>query len=69
MTKDKTVRTHQTLKDVKMNILGDVRTIAEVKVSYDVDGRMYLSFDEHNRIADEIHQALRRQRRVYHGND
>ena len=69
MTKDKTVRTHQTLKDVKMNILGDVRTIAEVKVSYDVDGRMYLSFDEHNRIADEIHQTLRRQRRVYHGND
>ena len=69
MAQDKTLRVFHTLKDVKMNILGDVRTIPEVRVSYDVDGHMYLSFDEHNRIADDIHQQLRKQRRVYHGND
>jgi len=70
MIQDRTVRVYQTLKDVKMEILGEVRVIPEVRVSYVMDdnGKVSrcISFEEYNRIADEIHRMLRAKRRVYH---
>lgn len=69
MIQDKGIRVYQTLKDVQMDILGEVRTIAEVRVSYTSDGKMSISFDEYNRIAWQVHEELRRKRKVYHEND
>ena len=72
MIQDKGIRVYQTLKDVKMDILGEIRDIAEVRVSYTKDGQgkvnRCISFEEYNRIADEIHRQLRAKRRVYHEN-
>lgn len=69
---DKGIRVEQVLKDVKMDILGKIRTIAEVKVSYTKNGNgtisRCISFEEYNRIADQIHRELRAKRRVYHEN-
>jgi hypothetical protein len=69
MIQDKGIRAYQTLHDVEMDILGAVRKIKEVRVSYtrNADGTVSrcLSFDEYQRIADEIHRELRRQRKVY----
>lgn len=73
MIQDKGIRVYQTLKDVQMDILGEIRTIPEVRVSYTVDGQgrvhRCMSFEEYNRIADDIHRELRAKRKVYHGND
>ena len=73
MIQDNGLRVLQTLKDVQMDILGKIRTIPEVRVSYTKDGngnvQRCISFEEYNRIADEIHRELRAQRRVYHGSD
>lgn len=72
MIQDKGIRVYQTLQNVQMHILGEVRTISEVKVSYTRDGRgnvsRCISFEEWNRISDEIHRQLRAKRRVYHEN-
>jgi hypothetical protein len=73
MIQDKGIRVYQTLKDVEMDILGEIRVISEVRVSYTVDGNgkvsRCISFEEYNRIADEIHRMLRAKRRVYHEHD
>lgn len=69
---EKRSRVFQTLKDVQMDILGEMRTIPEIRVSYTKDGEgrinRCISFDEWNRISDEIHRELRERRKVYHGN-
>lgn len=69
MLQDKGVRVYRTLKNVEMDILGEIRLIPEVRVSYvrNGDGTISrcISIDEYQRIADEIHQELRRKRRVY----
>jgi len=66
---DKGIRVQVTHEDVQMDILGDIRTIASVKVSYtkEANGKVTrsMSFQEYNRIADEIHRQLRAKRRVY----
>jgi hypothetical protein len=73
MIQDKSIRVYQTLKDVKMDILGEIRVIPEVRVSYVMDGNgavsRCISFEEYNRIADDIHRMLRAKRRVYHEHD
>ena len=62
-------RVTRVLKNVQMDILGAIRTIPEVKVSYtrNADGSYArcISFEEFNKIADDIHRQLRAQRRVY----
>ncbi len=72
MIQDRGIRVYQTLKDVKMDILGEIRDIPEVRVSYTKDGQgkisRCISFEEWNRISDEIHRQLRAKRRVYHEN-
>lgn len=69
MIQDRGIRVYQTLKDVEMDILGEVRLIPEVRVSYvkNADGSISrcISFDEYQRISDEIHRKLRAKRRVY----
>lgn len=69
MIQDKGIRVYQTLENVKMDILGDIREIPSVKVSYtrNADGTISrcISFQEYNRIADEIHRQLRAKRKVY----
>jgi hypothetical protein len=69
MIQDRGIRVTQTLHDVEMDILGAVRKIKEVRVSYtkNDDGTVSrcMSFQEYNRIADDIHRELRRQRKVY----
>jgi len=66
-------RITRTLKNAKMDILGSLRTIPEVKVSYtqNVSGSITrcISLEEYNRIADEIHRILRAQRKVYSERD
>ena len=66
-------RINKTLKNVKMDILGALRTIPEVKVSYtqNANGSITrcISLEEYNRIADEIHRMLRAQRKVYSERD
>lgn len=69
MIQDKGIRVYQVFKNVQMDILGEIRTIAEVRVSFTNDGKLCLSFDEYNRIMWSIHQELKRKRRVYHEND
>ena len=73
MIQDKGIRVKVTLKDVQMDILGEIRTIPEVNVTYTKDGLgridRCMSFDEYNRIADDIHRELRRRRKVYHENE
>jgi len=70
MSQDRSERFYRTLKDVEMHILGEVRVIPEVKVSYTKDANgnynRCISFQEYNRIADEVHRMLRSRRRVYH---
>lgn len=72
MFQDKGVRVQQVLKDVQMDILGEIRTIPEVKVTYTKDGNgnisRCISLEEYNRIADDIHRELRAKRKVYHEN-
>ena len=55
--------------DIEMDILGDIRPIREARVSYvkNADGTVSrcMSFDEYNRIGDEIHRMLRAKRKVY----
>lgn len=67
---EKGQRIYKTLKDVEMDILGDIRKISEVKVSYtrDSQGKVQrcMSFDEYNRISDDIHHELKHKRRVYY---
>jgi len=69
MIQDKGVRIYKTLKNVEMDILGEIRVIPEVRVSYvkNYDGTIdrCISIDEYQRIFDEIHQELRKRRRVY----
>lgn len=65
MVQDKGIRVWQTLKNVKMFILGEVREVAEVKVSFTHDGQWSITFDEYNRIAGVIHEELRKKRKVY----
>lgn len=66
---DRGIRVNITHEDVKMDILGDIRDIPAVKVSYvkNADGTVSrcMSFQEYNRIADEIHRQLRAKRKVY----
>lgn len=73
MIQDKSIRVYQTLKNVEMDILGEIRLIPEVRVSYVRDGNgkvsRCISFEEWNRIADDIHRELRAKRKVYHEND
>lgn len=73
MIQDKGVRIYQTLKDVEVDILGEARLIPELKVSYTMDGdgkvSRCISFEEWNKISDDINRMLRARRRVYHGND
>lgn len=70
---DNSKRVYQTLKDVKMDILGEIRIISEVRVSYTKNSKgeisRCISFDEMTRISDEIHRELRAKRRVYHENN
>jgi len=66
---DRGLRVWQTFKDVKMHILGEIREVAEVRLSFTHDGRWSISFDEYNRIADVIHHQLRRKRKVYAEHD
>lgn len=72
MIQDKGIGVYQTLKNVQMDILGEIRTVAEARVSYtrDGDGKVHrcMSFEEYNRIANVIHQELRARRKVYHEN-
>ena len=69
MIQDKGARVFRTLKNVEMDILGEIRLIPEVRVSYvrnaDRTISRCISIDEYQRISDEIHQALRKKRRVY----
>lgn len=68
----KSDRIYRTLKNVKMDILGEIRTIEEVRVSYIMsEGGLTrcISFEEYGRIADEIHRQLRNKRRVYKEHD
>lgn len=69
MIQDKGVRIYKTLKNVEMDILGEIRLIPEVRVSYvkNYDGTIdrCISIDEYQRISDDIHQELRKRRRVY----
>lgn len=62
-------RINVTHNDIEMDILGDVRPIREARVSYvkNADGTVSrcMSFDEYNRISDEIHRMLRAKRKVY----
>jgi hypothetical protein len=62
-------RVSVTHNDVEMDILGDIRPIREARVSYvkNADGTVSrcMSFDEYNRIADDIHRMLRARRKVY----
>lgn len=55
--------------DIQMEILGDTRPVREARVSYVKDGNggisRTMSFDEFNRIGDEIHRQLRAKRKVY----
>ena len=73
MAQDRSSRVYQTLKDVEMFVLGAVRVIPEVKVSYTLNAKggtdMNISFQEYNRIADDVHRMLRNKRRVYHERD
>lgn len=73
MSNSRTDRIEKTLKNVQMDILGAIRTIPEVKVSYtknrDGSYSRCISLGEYNRIADEIHRQLRAQRRVYSERD
>jgi hypothetical protein len=63
---DRVTVTHN---DIEMDILGDIRPIREAKVSYvkNADGTVSrcMSFDEYNKIADDIHRMLRAKRKVY----
>lgn len=52
------------LENQEMEILGDIRTIPEVNVTITGDGRMNMSFDEYHRIADWVHEELKRKRKV-----
>lgn len=62
-------RVYQTLQNVEMDILGDVRVIREARVSYvknaDKTISRCMSFGEYGRIGDEIHRMLRAKRKVY----
>jgi hypothetical protein len=62
-------RFKKTFKDVEMDILGDIRLIEELTIEFvrNADGTYSrtMSFQEHARIADEIHRQLRAKRRVY----
>lgn len=62
-------RVHVTHENVQMDILGDIRPIQSVKVSYTKSGdgkvQRCMSFQEYGRIADEVHRMLRAKRRVY----
>ena len=69
MIQEKWSRVYQTFKDVRMDILGEIRHVEEVKLSMTSDGRWSISFDEYNRIADIIHHQLRRKRKVYSSHD
>ncbi len=51
-------------KDVEMDILGKVRLIPELELTLNADGTVTMSFDEYNRIANDIHMKLRTQRRM-----
>ncbi len=66
---DKGIRVNVTHEDVQMDILGDIRTVPTAKVSYvkEANGKISrcMSFQEYNRIADEIHRQLRAKRKVY----
>ena len=65
----RTDRINQTLENVEMDILGDIRPIREARVSYvknaDNTVSRCMSFSEYNRIADDIHRMLRAKRKVY----
>lgn len=69
MIQDKGIRVYQTLENVEMDILGAIRVIPSIKVSYtrNADGTVSrcISFQEYNRVADEIHRQLRAKRKVY----
>lgn len=58
-----------THENVEMDILGDIRLLNEVKVSYvknaDNTVSRCMSFDEYNKLSDEIHRQLRARRKVY----
>jgi len=56
--------TKKKFKDVKMDILGKVRKVDEIELTLNIDGTVSLSFDEYNRISNEIHMRLRRKRNV-----
>jgi hypothetical protein len=52
-------------ENCNMFILGEVRKIPEVTLSLiPQDGRWCMSFDEYNRIANDIHEQLRHRRKV-----
>ncbi len=51
-------------KDMKMDILGKMRVIPELELTLNADGAVTMSFDEYNRIANNIHETLREQRKV-----
>lgn len=58
-----------THENIEMDILGDIRPIREARVSYvrNADNTISrcMSFDEYNKIGDEIHRQLRARRKVY----
>jgi hypothetical protein len=62
-------RVRVTHENIEMDILGEIRPIREVRVSYvkNANGTVSrcMSFDEYNRIADDIHRMLRAKRKVY----
>jgi hypothetical protein len=66
---EKRERMYVTHENIEMDILGDIRPIREARVSYvknaDNTVSRCMSFDEFNKIGDEIHRQLRAKRKVY----
>ena len=58
-------RVTKKFQNKKMFILGEYRVIPEITMSITPrDKRWALSFDEYNRICDDIHEELKRKRKV-----
>lgn len=58
-------RIYKTFKNLRIEILGEIRTIPEVKLTLvPMEGKWSMSFDEYNRIANDIHLELKKKRKV-----
>jgi hypothetical protein len=60
---DRTKQVTKTFYNVPMHIMNDVRIVKEVKLTLYQTGEIAISFEEYNRILDEIHREWMKKRR------